>query len=105
LALRIVAMLLAIAFPTYRYIMVKARERVLKVNLSAMREVIKSYTKDKNRAPQSLQDLVDAGYFRESLPFDPLNAGWKPVIGAGGITDVRSGSDSISSSGTTYSTW
>src|SRR5688572_27060636 len=90
LALGIVAMLLAIAFPTYRYLMVKARESVLRQNLSAMREVIKTYTRDKNQAPQSLQDLVDAGYFRDTLPFDPMNAGWKPVVGVGGIKDVRS---------------
>jgi general secretion pathway protein G len=55
---------------------------VLKLNLVAMRQVIKQYIKDKQQAPHSLQDLVDAGYFRQ-LPVDPItnsNSGWKPVI-------------------------
>jgi general secretion pathway protein G len=101
----IIAMLLAIAVPTYQSVMLRSREAVLNTNLTSMREVIKQYTKDNNRAPQSLQNLVDAGYFRDTLPWDPLNAGWRPVIGVDGVTDVRSGSDSISSKGTAYSTW
>jgi general secretion pathway protein G len=101
----IVALLLASAVPTYQFVMLKSREAVLNTNLTSMREVIKQYTKDKNRAPQSLQDLVDAGYFRDTLPWDPFNAGWKPVIKAGGVTGVRSASNSISSKGTAYSTW
>jgi general secretion pathway protein G len=101
----IVAMLLAIVVPTYQSVMLRSREAVLNTNLTSMREVIKQYSKDKNQAPQSLHDLVDAGYFRDTLPWDPLNAGWKPVLGPGGVTDVRSGSNAISSKGTAYSTW
>ena len=61
-------------------------------NLAALRSVIKQYTKDRQQPPQSLQDLVTAGYFRE-LPLDPLtntNSSWQPVTGDGGIVDVRS---------------
>lgn len=101
----IVALLLAIAVPTYESVRLRSREAVLNTNLTSMREVIKQYTKDKKQAPQSLQDLVDAGYFRGELPWDPLNAGWSPVVGPGGVTDVRSASNSISSKGTPYSAW
>jgi general secretion pathway protein G len=105
LTIGIVAILLAIAVPTYQSLLLRSREAVLNANLTSMRDVIKQYTKDNNRAPQSLQNLVDAGYFRDTLPWDPLNAGWRPVIGVDGVTDVRSGSDSISSDGRAYSTW
>jgi general secretion pathway protein G len=94
----------------------RSREAILEVNLASMREVIKQYTKDKHRAPQSLQDLVAAGYFRE-LPIDPItnsNSTWNPmvedvIVSPGetgrGITDIHSGSDSISSKGTIYNAW
>ena len=93
-----------------------SRESVLQFNLVAIRTEIKSYVQDKHRVPQSLQDLVDAGYFRE-LPIDPMtnsNSSWKPEIGdiviaAGrterGIADVHSGSSDYSSNGTPYSAW
>ena len=81
-----------------------------------MRTVIKWYVQDKHRAPQSLQDLADAGYFRV-LPIDPMtnsNLSWKPEIGdvlisaektERGIADVHSGSSAQSSNGTAYSAW
>src|SRR5215470_9960679 len=48
-----------------------ARERILKQDLFTLREQIDSYTKDRDRAPQSLQDLVAAGYLKR-IPRDPL---------------------------------
>ena len=39
----------------------------------------KCHTADKKKAPQALQDLVDAGYFRQ-LPIDPItnsNSTWE----------------------------
>ena len=92
---------------SYQAVILKSREANLQTNLATMRSVIKQYTADKRRAPQSLQDLVDAGYFR-SLPLDPITnsrTSWKPVIEDSGITDLHSGSSSISSDGTTYSAW
>lgn len=105
----------------YRAIMQNAREAVLRGNLLAMRAVIDQYTidqytNDKHQPPQSLQQLVDAGYIRE-LPMDPMtrsNSTWTPVMGnvvvspgqtTRGITDLHSSSTSISSNGTTYSAW
>ena len=80
-----------------------------------MREAIDNYTLDKQQAPQSLQDLVDAGYLRQ-VPVDPVNRqnDWVPHYGdmvlstdqtSTGIDDVHSGSDQVSSNGTAYSTW
>jgi general secretion pathway protein G len=81
-----------------------------------MRRVIDQYTADKKKAPQSLQDLVDGGYFRQ-LPTDPVtnsNSTWEAVTDTAvsspdqtesGIIDVHSGSAAISSEGTPYNTW
>jgi general secretion pathway protein G len=112
----IIVILALISIPMYRSMLLNTREAVLNNNLTEMRRAIKQYIKDKQRAPQSLQDLVDAGYFRQ-LPIDPImnsNSSWKPVIenvvvSAGqtdrGITDLHSGSSSISSKGTIYNAW
>jgi len=89
---------------------------VLRDNLREMRRVIDQFTADKKKAPQTLQDLVDAGYFRQ-LPIDPItnsNSTWETVADTavaspeqteGGIADVHSGSTAISTEGTPYNTW
>jgi general secretion pathway protein G len=101
-------LLLTFSVPTYRAMMIQSREESLRSNLLTMRNGIDQYKQDKHRAPQVLQDLVDAGYFRE-LPIDPItnsNSTWRSVRTSDrGITDVRSGSDSVSSNGTRYSAW
>src|SRR2546425_5540906 len=93
-----------------------AKETVLKDNLRELRRVIDQYTADKKKAPLALQDLVDAGYFRQ-LPVDPMtnsNSTWQPAMDTSiaspeqtqsGIVDVHSGSNAISSEGTPYNTW
>ena len=48
-----------------------ARESVLKQDLTAIRNAIDAYTLDKQKAPQSLQDLVSANYLKE-IPEDPM---------------------------------
>src|SRR5688572_28484362 len=73
IVLTLIAVLVAIAIPIYRTMILRSRESTLKVNLHTLREVIDQYTADKKKAPQTLQDLVDGGYFRkESLPLDPM---------------------------------
>jgi len=116
IGITLIAVLLGISIPKYRSFILKSKESVLEANLVATRQVLKQYIKDKRQAPHSLQDLVDTGYFRQ-LPIDPItrsNSSWRPVIetvvvSAGqadrGITDLHSGSSSISSNGTAYSTW
>jgi len=107
------AILVGITIPVYETMIRNSREETLKVNLHALREGIEQYTADKKRPPQTLQSLVEAGYFRR-LPIDPFtnsDATWKPVIEtvAGktepGITDLHSGSTSVSSNGTSHDTW
>jgi general secretion pathway protein G len=112
----VIAILASIAIPMYRAVVANAKETVLLDNLREIRRVIDQYTADKKKAPTSLQDLVDAGYFRQ-LPVDPMtnsNSTWQPVndtsIAApdqtdSGIVDVHSGSTAVSSKGTPFNTW
>jgi general secretion pathway protein G len=116
IVITIIAILAAIAVPIYKAVVLNAKETVLKDNLRTIRRVIDQFTADKKKAPQSLQDLVDAGYFRE-LPEDPItgsNSTWETVVDTSvssaeqtetGIGDVHSGSAAISSEGTPYNTW
>ena len=116
IVITIIAILSAIAVPMYRATVRNARETILKDNLHTLRRVIDQYTADKKKAPQSLQDLVDAGYFKD-LPVDPItnsNSTWQPVNDTAvsapdqtdsGIMDVHSGAPGVSSEGTAYNTW
>src|SRR2546427_11094804 len=117
IVIAILGILASIAIPMYRAVVLNARETVLKDNLRELRRVIDQYTADKKKAPTSLQDLVDAGYFRE-LPVDPMtnsNSTWQPVNDTSiaspeqtesGIVDVHSGSTAISpTDGKPYNTW
>lgn len=116
IVITIIAILAAIAIPMYQSVVLRSKETVLKNNLHELRKTIDQYTADKKKAPQSLQDLVDGGYFRE-LPKDPITDSrdtWEPVMDtavsspdqtASGLSDVRSGSTLISSEGTAYNTW
>jgi len=116
IVITIIAILAAISVPVYKAVVLNAKETVLRDNLRDLRKVIDQYTADKKKAPQSLQDLVDAGYFRQ-LPLDPItnsNSTWEaandtavaaPDQTESGIIDVHSGSAAISSEGTPYNTW
>jgi len=112
----IIAVLLSVAIPIYTRSIIRAKESVLKNNLFTMRTVIDEYTYDKQKAPQTLQDLVSDGYLRE-VPMDPMTGNsdsWKIIQEdpsntvnqqQPGIYDVRSGSDKTSLEGTPYSDW
>jgi general secretion pathway protein G len=112
----IIVILLALAMPNYTKSILHAQETALRDDLHTMRSVIDQYTLDKQKAPVSLQDLVDAGYIKQ-LPMDPFTKSresWVPVTDdsllspdqtAPGIIDVHSGSDLVSTEGTAYSTW
>jgi general secretion pathway protein G len=112
----IVSVLLAIAVPIYQKSIVRAKESVLRNNLFTLRTMIDEYTVDKQKAPESLQDLVSGGYLRQ-VPQDPITVSdqtWRtvmeetPVGGSSsspGIFDVHSGSDKTSLDGTPYADW
>ncbi|HEY3971933.1 MAG TPA: prepilin-type N-terminal cleavage/methylation domain-containing protein [Candidatus Sulfotelmatobacter sp.] len=111
----IMIILMAIAIPNYNRTVVQSRESVLRSNLSTLRSIISQYTLDKQKAPQSLDDLVTAGYLRQ-IPIDPMTkeTNWEVTNEdtlmavdqqEPGIVDVHSASNGIASDGTTYSTW
>ena len=116
IVMSIVVILVAIAVPLYQRSDLRAKESILKNNLFTMRTVIDEYTYDKQKAPQSLQDLVTEGYLRD-VPVDPMtgnNSCWRIIMEEAmqsvnqtepGIFDVKSGSDKISLDGTPYSEW
>jgi|SRR5580700_4020150 general secretion pathway protein G len=111
----IMGILLSIALPIYNQSIVRAREAVLRNDLFELRKLISQYTLDKQKAPQSLDDLVQAGYIKV-IPKDPMTneANWEVVQEDvlltvdqqdPGIDDVKSSSNAIASDGTAYSSW
>lgn len=112
----IIGVLTAIAVPQYISAMKGAKEAVLKEDLHVMRNAIDAYTVDKERAPQSLDDLVTAGYLK-SIPVDPMTrsaATWVPVTSDAvhsldqsdpGLDDVHSGSPENGLDGQPYSSF
>ena len=116
IVMAVIAILISIAVPIYNKSITRAKESVLRNNLFTMRTVIDEYTYDKQKAPQTLQDLVSEGYLR-TIPTDPMTASsdtWKVIIEdtlnavnqtEPGIFDVRSGSDKTSLEGTAYADW
>ena len=116
IVMAIIAILMSVAIPIYSRSIVRAKESVLKNNLFTMRTVIDEYTYDKQKAPQTLNDLVSDGYMRQ-IPVDPITGtadSWRVIMedasntvnqSEPGIFDVRSGSDKTSLEGTPYSEW
>ena len=112
----IILVLIGMAAGRYEKSIVRSREAVLKQDLATMRNAIQQYTLDKEAGPQSLDDLVSAGYLRE-VPTDPITRerDWHTNFDnvllstdqtAPGIDDVHSSSDAISPfENTVYSSW
>jgi general secretion pathway protein G len=112
----LIVVLSSVAMVSYQNSVTRAREAVLKEDLFRMRDAIDQYYADKNKWPQSLQDLVTDGYVRE-LPEDPMTGSadsWQTVAaesdpsntsGDPGIFDVKSGSDRVGLDGTPYTEW
>jgi general secretion pathway protein G len=110
----IIVILISMAIPIYNRSIIRAKESVLFNNLFTLRTVIDNYTYDKQKAPQSLQDLVSEGYLTK-LPIDPMtgnNQSWRTIMedasqsvsqSEPGIFDVKSGSDKMGLDGTAYS--
>ena len=116
IVITIILILLSLAAGNYQQSVVRAREAALKQDLFVLRQAIEQYTLDKQQAPQSLDELVSAGYLRE-VPLDPITRqkDWRvvyedvllsPEQTGTGITDVHSSSEKVSPfEGTPYSTW
>ena len=112
----IIGVLAAVAIPSFVAAIKSAKEAALKEDLHVLRDAIDSYTMDKNKAPQSLDDLVQNGYLKV-IPEDPFTHSRDTWVTASddtyadldqtepGINDVHSGSEEQGSDGQPYSTW
>ena len=112
----IIGILVSIAVPIYQKSILRTRESVLRNNLFTMRTVLDEYTYDKQKAPQTLQDLVTEGYLRD-VPIDPMtgsNQSWKIEMEDAlrsvnqtepGIYEIHSGSDKKGLDGKPYAEW
>ena len=115
IVMAIIGVLAVVAIPSYVGAVRQAREAVLREDLHVMRDAIDSFTADKQKAPQSLDDLVTEGYMR-SIPTDPMTREKDWVTNTSdslrsvdqtdpGIDDVHSGSQEQGSDGQPYSEW
>lgn len=112
----IIVTLATVAMVQYRQSVLFARESVLKDDLFKMRDAIDQYYADKNKFPETLQDLVTAGYLR-AVPKDPITnstASWQEVpaepdpnnpSASVGVYDVKSGADGTALDGSRFSDW
>jgi len=115
IVISLILILISIALPVYNRSILRAKESVLKQDLFTLRQVISQYTLDKQKAPQSLDDVVQAGYLKV-IPKDPFTneANWAPEQEDStmavdqqepGIVDVHSASNETATDGTAYSSW
>jgi general secretion pathway protein G len=111
----VILILISVAAPRYAQSILRAREAVLRNNLLTLRSSITQYTMDKQKAPQSLEELVTAGYLRE-IPQDPMTNSreWEVIMEDAylsvdqtqpGIWDVKSTAPGVSTEGTAYNSW
>ena len=113
----IIGILVTMAIPVYTRNVQAAKEAVLREDLQVMRTAIGSYTVDKQKAPQSLEDLVSGGYLK-AIPKDPITGRSDTWITAqsdtlssidqtdsGGINDIHSGAQVTATDGSSYNTW
>ena len=116
IVMAIIGILITLAIPSFVGAVRHAREAALKEDLQTMRTAIDTYTMDKQKGPQSLDDLIQDGYLR-AIPEDPMTRSkdtWvtdssESMVSLDetepGITDVHSGSTETGSDGQPYSSW
>ena len=116
IVITIILILIGMAAQNYSKSVQRAREATLHQDLWVMRQAIDNYTLDKQAAPQSLDDLAQAGYLRK-VPTDPITgaADWVPQFdtlvlspdqSSTGMIDVHSSSSLVSPfEKTPYSEW
>ena len=117
IVMTLIVLLASIGMVQYRNSVTRAEEAALKENLFRMRDAMDQFYADKNKWPADLAELVSEGYIRE-VPVDPITKSkdtWQteaaepdpnnPAAAAGGIDNVKSGSERTSLDGTRYSDW
>lgn len=112
IVLTILVILAGVGVVAYQKIQLKAKETLLKHNLQTMRRQIDQFAADKERLPQSLDELVSEGYLKE-IPIDPITgqADWEVEMGEDtisreggqGIVDVHSRAPGTGTDGKPYS--
>jgi general secretion pathway protein G len=116
IVMTIIAILIGIAAIRYDKVVQHSKEAVLKTDLRTIRDAIDNFTLDKQAAPQSVDDLQQAGYLR-SVPVDPMTNAkdWVPRFDSvvlspdqttTGMVDVHSNSPRVSPfDNTPYNEW
>ena len=116
IVMAIIGILITLAIPSFVGAIKHAREAALKEDLQTMRTAIDTYTMDKQKGPQSLDDLVQDGYIR-AIPEDPMTRSKDTWVTDSsdsmvsldetepGIIDVHSGSTETGTDGQLYSSW
>jgi general secretion pathway protein G len=116
IVMAIIGILAMVAVPKYITAIKHAKEAVLKEDLHTLRAAIDSYTMDKQKAPQALDDLIQDGYLKV-VPVDPMtNSSTTWVTDSSdsmhsldetdpGIDDIHSGSEETGSDGQPYNSW
>lgn len=115
IVMSIILILIGIAVIRYDHVIQHSKEAVLRTDLRTIRDAIDNYTMDKQAAPQSVDDLQQAGYLR-SVPTDPMTNAkdWVPDFDSvvlspdqttTGMVNVHSNSGKTSLEGTPYSEW
>ena len=111
IVMAIIGTLLSIAVPRYFRTLERARETVLKQDLSILREAIDKHYADLNEYPDTLLVLVEKRYVR-SVPIDPftkLADTWTLIPSDdpdhAGIRDIHSGAAETAADGTTVASW
>jgi general secretion pathway protein G len=116
IVISIILILITMAIPSMVGAIKHAREAALKEDLQTMRTAIDTYTMDKQKGPQSLDDLVQNGYLK-AIPEDPMTRSKDTWVTDSteamysidetdpGITDIHSGSTDTGSDGQPYSSW
>lgn len=112
MVMTIIVILAVIGVTSYKQVQLKAKETLLKDDLNTMRKLIDQYEADREKLPQSLDDLVNAGYMRD-VPLDPITGDkdWDPEMGEDttsrdggqGMVNVHSKAQGEGSDGKAYS--
>ena len=111
--LAIIALLVSIVAPRYTHTVDRARDASLRSSLNVVRDAIDKFAADRDRYPESLDELVTRGYLRQ-VPIDPVTGqrdSWQMLPPAassvmkGKVADVRSGASGRGQDGQPYSSW
>ena len=105
----VIGILATLAVPSYQSSVVKAKEAVLRQDLSTFRDVLDQHKADRGKYPPSLSALVGAGYMR-AIPKDPFTGAtttWQEISDPveGGVVDIFSGAEFVGTDGTPYNRW